>query len=135
MPTYVPVTVTTVLCDTTWVPIEKVLYRTPPGTVTDPGVFAAEELSDKVITAPLRGAGAFRVALPTVDTPPFTVLGEVDKLERYTTGRTVIVEVKLAPLKLAVTVAVCATETEDVVAPNVVVALPAGIVTEVGVTT
>ena len=60
---------------TTLVVTVKVAVVEPANTVTLPGVWAAELLSDRVTTTPPEGAGPFSVTVPVDETPPATEEG------------------------------------------------------------
>ncbi len=72
---FFPVIVTNLYAETGEVLIVKVTSLCPDGTVTVAGTVAAELLLDRLTTNPFVPALAFKLTVPVVATPPFTVDG------------------------------------------------------------
>jgi hypothetical protein len=106
----------------------NVVLREPAGTVADGGTCAADvRLLISAITAPAGGAAPLSVNVPVEDEPPLRVLGfKVSELKEATETLSVIV---LVFPYTAARVTVVEAATPLVVIVNVVVVLPAGIVT------
>jgi hypothetical protein len=106
----------------------NVVLREPAGTVADGGTCAADvRLLISVITAPAGGAAPLSVNVPVEDDPPVRVLGfKVSELKEATDTLSVVV---LVFPYTAVRVTVLEAATPLVVIVNVVLVLPAGIVT------
>jgi hypothetical protein len=90
------VMVTDVEATTGFVVNTNVAVVTPGGTVTLAGTAAAVLLTDNVTTVPPAGAKPLSVTVPVETTPPVTVAGLTDTVER-TGGITVSVAFFVAP--------------------------------------
>jgi hypothetical protein len=127
----VPVMVALVLDATAVVVIVKVPVVAPAAMVTLAGTVAEVELLDSVTTRPPVGAAEPMVAVPVLELPPATLVGET--VSPVKAGG-VIVNVAVAEVLLAVAVivSVVLVATAVVVTVNVPVVAPAAKVTEVG---
>ncbi len=131
----VAVIVTFVLAVTVNVVILKVPLVAGPVMLKLPGTVATFALLlIKVIIKPARGAGPFRVTVPTEPLPPTTGLG-LNVMDVMTAGLTVKLPLaKLLP-RLAITVTIVGVATPIVIAVNVCDVDPAAIVTAAGTVT
>ncbi len=127
----VPVMVAVVAEDTALVVIVKVPVVAPAAMVTEAGTVALVELLDRVTTRPPVGAAEPMVAVPVLEAPPATLVGETVMLVRAG-GVMVRVAVADVLLALAVMVAVVFAATGVVDTVKVAVVAPAATVTVLG---
>jgi hypothetical protein len=125
------VIVTGVTLVTTAVVTVNVTLVALAATVTLAGVVADALLSDRITTAPPAGAGPFNVTVPVEETPPPTVPGFITTPD-IASGLMPSTAVFTEALKVAVIVAEVEFVTAIVVAVNVTLVAPAGMVTPAG---
>jgi hypothetical protein len=128
----VPVIVTVAAEETPLVVTVNVAVVAPAATVTLAGVVEKALSSDSVTTAPPVGAALLSVTVPVDETPPFTLVGFIVKLDSV--GATIVkVAVCVTPERVAVIVEDVLLPTATVVTVNVAVVDPAATVTLAGV--
>ena len=111
----------------------NVALQFPAGTLTLAGTVAAGLSLFKAIAMPLLGAGALKVTVPVDEFPPVTTFGFSDTADTVATVDMMLSgAVTLAPLYLAVMVAVVEVVTAVVVTTKVAVEYPAATLTVAG---
>src|SRR3990172_9923934 len=130
VPLKLPVMVAEVTAPTALVFTENVAVVSPAATVTLAGTVAAALPLDSATTAPLAGAGPFRVTVPVEDSPPVTLAGLTETAA--SAGGLIVRGVFCVPFTLPVMVAEVTAPTALVFTENVAVVSPAATVTLAG---